>query len=460
MKILLVDDDLQSLNSTRKILEMSNYSVVTAMNGREALDQLNSDSSSIDCIVTDVRMPEMTGIELLQALQVRQIKIPILLMTAFGTVEDAVEAMKRGAVDFLLKPFRKSDLLSRVQEMERFIQSKTHKEAKAVSWTSGFDSIIWKELDVLVKQVALTDVSVLIEGESGVGKERIARRIHDLSERKNEKFIAINCAAIPESLIEAELFGFEKGAFTGANHSKPGLFEVAHRGTLLLDEIGDLPQSVQAVLLRVLQEGEVRRLGSTETKKIDVRVIAATHQNLSEMVTQGSFREDLRFRLDVVSLRVPALRERKEDIAALASELIAIHSESHSKSVTAVSDEVLALLKEYPWPGNIRELSNALERAVVFCEGSEIKVSQLPVHIQSFGIRAGDSRAVSREAPISSGSIVVPVGTSLKDVEDLLIQKTLELTQGDKNLTAKLLGITSRTIYRKMGTFKERGDSE
>lgn len=445
MRILLVDDDLQSLSSTRKILELAGHTVATAMNGREALAMLTP--LDVDCIVTDVRMPEMTGIELLQAISVRGIKIPILLMTAFGTVEDAVEAMKKGAVDFLLKPFRKSDLLNRIQEMERVVQSKKQQTVTDLNWTTGFDSLIWKELDVLVKQVALTDVSILIEGESGVGKERIAKRIHELSQRKHEKFVAINCAALPENLIEAELFGYEKGAFTGAVNAKPGLFEVAHRGTLLLDEIGDLPHAVQAVLLRVLQEGEVRRIGATETKKIDVRVIGATHHSLSELVQKGLFREDLRFRLDVVSMTVPPLRERKEDIPKLIRELTLTHAENHGRPIAKLSESTLQVLKAYPWPGNIRELSNALERAVVLCDESQIEIHHLPPHIRAF------SDAQSREAPVrlQEGSITVPVGTPLKDVEDLLIQKTLELTQGDKNLTAKLLGITSRTIYRKMG---------
>ncbi|MCM0606448.1 MAG: sigma-54-dependent Fis family transcriptional regulator [Xanthomonadaceae bacterium] len=458
MRILLVDDDLQSLSSTRKILELADHTVQTAMNGREALSFLSQNPDHYDCIVTDVRMPEMTGIELLQAITVRGIKIPILLMTAYGTVEDAVEAMKKGAVDFLLKPFRKSDLLGRIQEMQRFIQSKKQVLDSDNSWSTGFDSLVWKELDVLVKQVALTDVSILIEGESGVGKERIAHRIHEFSQRRDQKFVAINCAAIPESLIEAELFGYEKGAFTGAVSAKPGLFEVAHRGTLLLDEIGDLPYSVQAVLLRVLQEGEVRRLGSTETKKVDVRVIGATHRNLSDLVKQGLFREDLRFRLDVVSMIVPPLRERREDIPKLIRELTLAHSQNHNRPITKLSESVLAVLRDYPWPGNIRELSNAIERAVVLCDENQIELKHLPPHIRTFSESIG--RVAQNSSAVSRSHITVPMGTPLKDVESLLIQKTLELTQGDKNLTAKLLGITSRTIYRKMGGLRDRGDSE
>lgn len=451
INLLLVDDDLQSLDSTRKILELAGYQVTTAMNGREAYQKLQT--AGFDLVISDVRMPEMTGLELLHAMALKEITTPVLLMTAYGTVEDAVWAMKKGAIDFLMKPFRRTDLLLRVSDIAKHVEAQNSKGASsyAVDATSNARSQKWQELDVLVRQVAMTDVNVLIEGESGSGKERVARRIHQLSDRKGAPWIAINCAAIPENLIEAELFGFEKGSFTGAHQAKAGLFEQAHGGTLLLDEVGDLPLQLQATLLRVLQEGEVRRIGATSSRRVNVRILSATHRNLAERVKEGLFREDLRFRLDVVSLQVPALRERSDDILPLAESFLKQFKEEHRRPIHGLSVEVKRVLEHYLWPGNIRELSNAIERAVVLCRGDWIETQDLPPHLASWS-QTGESEKLQ--------SILIPVGTPLKDIEDLLIQKTLELTDGDKNLTAKLLGITSRTIYRKLGKFEDRGSSE
>jgi transcriptional regulator with PAS, ATPase and Fis domain len=292
----------------------------------------------------------------------------------------------------------------------------------------------------------------LITGESGTGKELVARCIHDQSTRAKGRFIAINCAAVPEQLIESELFGFEKGAFTGATTAKEGLFEAAHEGTLFLDEIGDMPIALQAKLLRTLQEGEVRRVGATTSKKINVRVIAATHRDLKENARTGTFRQDLLYRLEVIAIQIPPLRDRMEDVPDLAYHFLKQASARHGKTVEGIEDEAMEALLSHSWPGNVRELGNVIERGVVFAHGALLLARDLPPHLLDLAARV--EKTAAPESTIAStqaqGAITVPLGTPLKDVEDLLIRKTLEATSGDKNMTAKLLGINSRTIYRKL----------
>jgi two-component system response regulator HydG len=379
----------------------------------------------------------MTGLEFLKALSVIACRTPVILMTAFGNVEDAVWAMKLGAVDFLSKPFKKKQLLDAIElAVSRSVQPLGD---EPVVRSSRMHS-----LREQLQKVASTQATVLLYGESGVGKERIAREIHDASARSKQPFIAVNCAAIPDNLLESELFGFERGAFSGADHAKPGLFEAAHGGTLLLDEIGDMPLALQAKLLRVLQESEIRRLGSTRSTRVDVRVVASTHQNLRSLAAEGRFREDLLYRLEVIVLQIPALRERREDILPLARHFLEKAADRHAKQVSGFSAEALELLGAHSWPGNVRELSNAIERAVVLSSSEWIQPEDLPATLCSAGVR-GQSVPDSLQ-----GSISIPLGTALKDVEDLLIRRTLEATDGDKAMTARLLGITSRTIYRKL----------
>ncbi len=437
-KILLVDDDPQALESTRKILEFSSYEVVTACDGEQALGLVRAHSSPIfDLVITDVRMPKMGGLEFLRALSALSQEMPVILMTAFGKVEDAVLAMKLGAVDFLTKPFKRQALLSSVEA--------TLKRARKVGRSGGGligSSEAMQRLRGMIAQVAPTSATVLLTGESGTGKELVAHCIHEQSRRAaGGKFIAINCAAVPETLIESELFGFEKGAFTGATASKGGLFEAADGGTLLLDEMGDMPLALQAKLLRVLQEGEVRRVGSSTSKKVDVRVIAATHRDLNERVKAGFFRQDLLYRLEVIGIHVAPLRERKEDITELVYHFLSEAGKRHGKSIESVSENAMAVLLSHSWPGNVRELSNVIERAVVFMRSGSVGIEDLPPHFAS---------AAGASGTVAGSSISIPIGTPLRDVEDLLIRKTLEATDGDKNMTAKLLGINSRTIYRKL----------
>ncbi len=464
-RILLVDDDVQALESTRKILELAEYDVTTAADGQAALEQVRGAPekarASFDLILTDVRMPRLGGLEFLRALSLCGDGTPVILMTAFGRIEEAVWAMKFGAVDFLTKPFKRQALLSSVEmALKRSrgramaargapSQAQVEKMGSVVG-TSGAMSA----LQAMIRQVAPTAATVLITGESGTGKELIARRIHDQSTRAKGRFIAINCAAVPEQLIESELFGFEKGAFTGATSTKEGLFEAAHEGTLFLDEIGDMPIALQAKLLRTLQEGEVRRVGATNSKKINVRVIAATHRDLKENVRNGSFRQDLLYRLEVIAVQIPPLRERMEDVPDLAYHFLKLACERHGKTVEGIEDSAMEALLAHSWPGNVRELGNVVERGVVFAQGALLLAGDLPPHLVDLASRAEKVGPSSSESvasgPAVNPSITVPLGTPLKDVEDLLIRKTLEATSGDKNMTAKLLGINSRTIYRKL----------
>jgi DNA-binding NtrC family response regulator len=467
----LVDDDPQALDSTRKILELAGYAVTTASDGQAALEKVRPGPGqlSFELILTDVRMPRLGGLEFLRALSLCGENTPVILMTAFGRVEDAVWAMKFGAVDFLTKPFKRQALLSSLEAALKRSRGRAISAQEKDAGTAGQGqspvnpqglligrSAAIQKLKATIAQIAPTQVTVLITGESGTGKELVARCIHHQSVRLQGKFIALNCAAFPENLIESELFGFEKGAFTGAMASKEGLLEAAHGGSLLLDEIGDMPISLQANLLRTLQEGEVRRIGATSSRKVDVRVIAATHRDLREGVRVGSFRQDLLYRLEVVNLHMPPLRERMEDLPDLAYHFLKTFVRRHSKNILGIDENAMEALLQHSWPGNIRELSNVIERAVVFARSEEIRGEDLPSHLLESGHRA-PRRTDWASTSSAEGKIEVPLGTSLKQVEELLIRKTLEATSGDKNMTARLLGINERTIYRKLDKKLEPG---
>ncbi len=439
--ILVVDDDSQSLHSTKRILEHEGYQVRCASSGREALEFIKVKKPSL--IVTDVRMPEMSGMEFVEAFQKAGFTIPFVVMTAFGQVQDAVWAMKMGAVDFLLKPFKRQALLDAVA----LVLSRAKPAPTEVGPSFIGTSAVMKRLNEAISQVAKTSAPVLILGESGSGKEYVSRLIHAQAHAGSKApFIAVNCAAIPENLLESELFGYEKGAFSGAGQTKIGLIEAANGGTLLLDEIGDMPLSLQPKLLRVLEEQKLRRLGANADRQIQVRFLAATHQNLAKWVQEGKFRQDLYYRLDVMRLQVPALRERSEDIPALATHLLRKFSVQHQKVIDGFDSTVEDRLSRHSWPGNVRELANVVERAVVLCQGTRIGIQDLPLHLQDA------TQFSSAEQP---HSLTIPLGMSLKEVEDLMIQKALMATQGDRAETAKLLGVNERTIYRRMSKVKE-----
>ena len=445
MKILIVDDDPQSLSSTSRILEHVRHEVKSVSSGTEALEFLQTFLP--DLVITDVRMPGMSGMQFVEAYQKKGLKIPFVVMTAFGEVQDAVWAMKMGAVDFLLKPFKKQALCDAVDQVSARVSKSNRTKAGD---TQGGVTLIgssktMQKLKMHIAQVAATDASVLVLGESGSGKELVSKMIHEQSARNNKPFIAVNCAAIPENLIESELFGYERGAFSGADHARAGLIEVADGGTLMLDEIGDMPLVLQPKLLRVLETQTLRRLGSTHEKKLNVRIIAATHQNLLERVKQGLFRQDLYYRLEVMPLTVPPLREHSEDIPELTQFFLKKYSQEHQKLIQGIDSEAQAILINHSWPGNIRELSNVLERAVVLNSSQHIQAVDLPFHLTS-----------KTEVGVESDSkITIPLGTSLKEIEDILIQKTLSLTKGDRAQAAKLLGVNERTIYRRINRSKE-----
>jgi len=449
--ILVVDDEEANLTVLKRVLEKEGFRVSTAANGPDGLEALRAEQPSL--LLTDLKMPGMDGQELLRAARAVSPMTEVILMTAFGTVEVAVAAMKEGAYDFITKPLSRHDILRSVgkglEKAELLAENRRLREqiaagssgdgplARVVGRSQPFRAV----MDT-VSQVAPSEATVLISGESGTGKEMLARAIHSLSSRSAGPLITVNCAAIPETLFESELFGYEKGAFTGAADRKPGRFELAQGGTLFLDEVGEMSQSAQVKLLRVLQEGEFERVGGTKTLNLDTRLIAATNRDLERAIAQRTFREDLFYRLNVIPLRIPPLRDRRDDIPLLAAHFVSRYSTKNDKPIKGITDEALQALSAYRWPGNIRELENTIERAVVLCRGDQLGLEDLPQHMQPEGF--GGPR-----------QLVFAIGTPLRELEQTAIRETLRYTGGDKKLAARLLGIASRTIYRRLEDERE-----
>ncbi|OGB91220.1 MAG: Fis family transcriptional regulator [candidate division NC10 bacterium RIFCSPLOWO2_12_FULL_66_18] len=441
IRVLVVDDDLAVRQALSRTLEKIGYDVVVAEDGQEGLDRLRQ--GGIHIVLADLKMPKLSGNELLKAAKAIAPDVEVIVITGHGTVEDAVEAMKEGAYDFITKPFKRVQLEKTIRKAaekqalvleNRVLQARVD-ELQGAGQIIGTSPAILRTLE-LVNQVAPSTATVLIQGESGTGKELIANAVHHGSPRRARPFIKVNCAALPETLLESELFGYERGAFTGAVARREGRFELADGGTLFMDEIGDLSLATQAKLLRVLQEGEFERLGGTRTLKVDVRLVAATHADLATLVREKGFREDLFYRLNVITIQIPPLRERREDIPLLAQHFLGRYAVKNAKTITGFTDEALDLLQSYAWPGNVRELENVIERAVVLTRGSMISPADLPETL------AGADQAARH--------LVISVGTPLEEVEDRLIEETLRYARGDKTLAAKLLGIATRTIYRRM----------
>lgn len=440
--ILLVEDDDSNRSSVSLILKQAGYEVVEASNGHEALGLLRK--KDVDLILSDLRMPLVDGMDLLKTAQLIKPHIDVIIMTAHGTIENAVEAIKEGAFDFLAKPFKKATLLRTVEKnLERRSLVRENMQLKeALKKYESYKGIIGKSAAIrhvldMISQVASSSATVLIQGESGTGKELVAEAIHRSSSRASEPFVKLSCSAIPDTLLEAELFGYEKGAFTGAQQRREGRFEHANHGSLFLDEIGELSPATQVKLLRVLQEGEFERLGSNASIRCDVRILAASNRNLEEAVKEGLFREDLFYRLNVITLTLPPLRSRKEDIPLLLDYFIHVYADKNKKSVTEFDPEALKQLMNYSWPGNVRELENAVERAVVLSKQPILTLDLLSENIRASPVMEGDA-------------LRIPLGMPLDEVERLLIKETLKKTDGDKNLAAKLLGIAPRTVYRKL----------
>ncbi len=441
--ILVVDDDALIRQSVKRILEKEKYDVITAEDGEPALEIIRQ--KPVDLILTDLKMRKMDGMQLLKAAKMLAPEIDVIMMTAHGEVDTAVEAMREGAYHFIQKPLKRAEILLNIaralEKQALVLEVRSFREQLEAehhfSNIIGQSSVI-RELITKVQQVAPSTANVLILGESGTGKEVFANALHAASPRKNKPMVKVSCAALPETLLESELFGYEKGAFTDAKTRKPGRFELADGGTLFLDEIGEMPKPQQVKLLRVLQEGEFERLGGTKTICVDVRLIAATSKNLVEEVEAGNFREDLFYRLNVITLEIPPLRERRADIPLLVDRFLKKYSEKNEKLIRGISREALNALEVYDWRGNVRELESVIEQAIVLTQADSIGLADLPASIQP--------REISREK-----SITLPLGTPMEEVERRVICETLKMTSGDKELAAKLLGISSRTIYRKLG---------
>jgi two-component system response regulator HydG len=444
--ILVVEDDLENRAAMVKVLQSAGYDTVEADNGQTGLDYIVE--HNIDILVSDLRLPVMDGVELLKRAKASDQDIEVILITGHGTVELAVEAIKEGAYDFITKPIKKAQLLRTVEKAaEKQYLSRENRELRTQLNQSSSRRLIYASAEMrniarMIEQVAPSSATVLITGDSGTGKEVVADAIHAASPRRMRPLIKVSCAALPETLLEAELFGYEKGAFTGANARKEGRFELANGGTLFLDEIGEITPAVQVKLLRVLQDGKFERLGGTRTIDADVRIITATNKDLQREVEERRFREDLFYRLNVINIRIPSLRERKEDIQLLALHFLKMYAEKNSKAIEGFTEDAMLALTSYDWPGNVRELENAIERAVVFTNGKTIPLAVLPHGVSAF--------AESRH------SLNFKIGTPLRELERKAIEITLQHTRGDKNMAARLLGIATRTIYRHL----ERQDVE
>jgi two-component system, NtrC family, response regulator HydG len=456
--LLVVDDEAEHLISLRRLFERDGAEVHTAPSGELALDIVKKEP--VRLILSDLMMPGMSGQELLKAARAIRPEVDVIVMTAYGTVEAAVEAMREGAYDFIQKPF-KSALIKRIVERALEAQSlraenvMLRKELAEISPDSvrgrpiiGRSPAMVETMDV-VHQAAPSTATVLLYGESGTGKELLARAIHEQSPRVGGPMVIVNCAALPESILESELFGHEKGAFTGAAQRKEGRIERAEAGTLFLDEVGELSPAVQAKLLRVLQEGEFERVGGNETVRIDFRLVAATNRDLEADVRDGKFREDLFYRLNVIAIKLPPLRERPEDIPLIAEHFVRLYAKKNNKRIDGMTDDAREALRHYRWPGNVRELENVIERAVVLTRNEMIGLRDLPAPLQKSEARP--DAQVQRQG----ASVVIPIGTKLEEVERVMIRETLKETEGDKSLAAQLLGIAARTIYRKLEAEKK-----
>src|SRR5512137_1269991 len=419
--VLIVDDDRANLETLARIFAKEGWAVAQAASGAEALEVVRRDRP--DVVVTDLMMPGMGGEELLRAVKAIAPQIEVVLMTAFGTVEGAVAAMKEGAYDFITKPVKRHAIVKSVRlalERASLVAENRALRARLAELAPpdadggllGTAPAFRAALDTL-RQVAPASATVLLQGESGTGKELAARLLHDLSPRAAGPFLPVNCAAIPETILESELFGYERGAFTGATQRKEGRFQRAHGGTLFLDEVADMSPSVQVKLLRVLQDGVVERLGGTQPVRIDVRIVPASNRDLAAEVRAGRFREDLFYRLDVVTVRLPPLRERREDVPLLAAAFLRRFAEQNRRPIAGFTDAALRALDAYPWPGNVRELQHAVERAVVLCRGEAVDVGDLPEALR------GAEAAGAPAAP--AGSLQVPLGTPLEEIERAVI---------------------------------------
>ncbi|OHB74301.1 MAG: transcriptional regulator [Planctomycetes bacterium RBG_16_41_13] len=440
-KLLVVEDDKNTLDGLIQILRRGGYTASGVSSGYDALNQLSRES--FDIVITDMKLPGMGGLSLLQEIKKKNSSIAIVVVTAYSSIKSAVNAVKHGADEYLAKPVDVEELelvLEKLWEKQQLvIQNRLLKEELKDKYT--FSELVggspqMHRIFKMIEDVAPSTASVLIMGETGTGKELVAHAIHYRSERAGKPFVALHCAALSEGILESELFGHEKGAFTGAIQSRKGRFELADGGTLFLDELAEMSLKVQVKLLRVLEKGEFERVGGEKTIKVDVRCIAATNRNLEEEVSEGRFREDLFYRLNVISIQMPPLRERKDDIPILSNYFAVKYAKKYKKEIKGFDPEAIKALCSHHWQGNIRELQNTIERAVVLCKNDTISVDHLPESIMP------DNEYI----PV----IKIPIGTTLKEAEKEIIQKTLQVTNGSKQSAAKILGISTRKIEYKI----------
>ena len=474
-KILVADDEQNLRRVLVALLKRDGHEVVQAASGVEAIERI----ADVDVVITDLRMPGADGMEVLRVAARSHPHVPVIMITAYGSVGQAVEAIKAGAFDYIEKPFEQDSIRTIVEKAIR--QAAANRMAPRTTFYPAGDSeetgkygLVGHSTEMhsifsVIERVADTPSTVLITGESGTGKELVAKALHEQSSRKNEPFIKINCAAIPKTLMESELFGYEKGAFTGATSSKPGRFELADSGTLFLDEIGEIPVEMQVKLLRAIQESEFERVGGIKTIKVDVRLITATNRDLEQEIQRGNFREDLYYRLNVVPLQIPPLRKRTGDIPLLVSHIIKKFNERLRKTITGISDECVAVLEAHPWPGNIRELENVLERTILFCKGDRIERPDLQLggagppeppavaRTSSTGVMApltddelDDDDSGGTELPGATGSLKDIVRAETSRVERELIVKALDETGGNVTQAARLLKISRKSLQMKM----------
>lgn len=444
-KVLVVDDEGGMRHMLSVLLEREGYAIDTAEDGRMGLEKIRD--NDYDLVLCDIRMPEMDGLSFLEESKKVKTDLPVIMMSAFGNVDTAIEAMKKGAYDYVSKPFKADEILLRLQRLtaQETLVHENENLKRVLHQQTNFNNIIARSPRMLeifdtIRKIADYKTTVLITGESGSGKELIARAIHYNSPRSNKPFVAINCSAIPDTLLESELFGYIKGAFTGANKDKKGLFEEASGGTLFLDEVGDLPVPLQVKLLRVIQEEEIRRVGATNSQKVDVRLITATLKNLGESIKNGSFREDLYYRLNVLPLHIPPLRERKEDIPLLVEHFLSRFNKEMGKEVEDVAADTLQALSDYSWPGNVRELENTIERAMVLETSNRLTLEHLPDGIKNQEVNPA-IKAAANELSIKKMTTIM---------EQELIKKALEKTNGNRTWAAKLLEISHRALLYKI----------
>ncbi len=444
-RVLLIDDEPILLVTVSESLAKAGYQVEVAENGRKGLEKFQADA--FDIVITDMVMPDLSGIEVLREIKQVAPRSLVVMISAYGSIEKAVEAMKLGAHDFITKPFSLEELLLKIQKIASYqsLQEENIYLREQLESRYRFGNLIGKsrrmlEVYDLIKTVAESEATVLIQGESGTGKEVVASALHFNSHRKEGPLVKVSCAALPESLLESEMFGHEKGAFTGAGQRKPGRFEVADRGTLFLDEVGEIPPAVQVKLLRVLQERQFERLGSTKTLSVDVRIISATQEAPERLMEKGKLREDLFYRLNVIRVNLPPLRERKEDIPLLAFHFLDKLGKKSKKDVRSISPEALEVLEGHHWPGNVRELENVIERAFTFCQGQEIQIFHLPPQY----------RNRHRQPLAISDLSLTPLGEVMRMTEREYLLKVLGSTSWHKTRAAEILGISRKALWEKL----------